>query len=173
MSALISDEYLEQLRKMREIKPNWGNAGERHAQAIVDLADDREVRSIIDYGCGHGVLLGVLARLRPGLALQGYDPGMPQYSALPARADMLVSTDVLEHIEPDRLLGVMGHIRSLAPLAYINVHTGPARAVLPDGRNAHLIQKPAGWWELELRKQFDIVERVPGFSDARPSFLCE
>lgn len=173
MSALISDEYRAQLRKMREIKPNWGNAGQRHADAVSALMVEMAACSVLDYGCGHGMLMQALQARWPDADIRGYDPGMEQYSAEPAPADVLVSTDVLEHIEPDKLDGVLTHMRFLAgKAAYVNIHTGPARAVLPDGRNAHLIQKPAAWWKTHLSKYFSRVERVEGFSDARPSFVC-
>lgn len=172
--SLASPAYRAQLLKMREEKmPRWGNGGQRHITAVAEIADQLQATSVLDYGCGHGMLLEGLAACRPSLRLAGYDPGIPARAALPEPADLLVSTDVLEHVEPEKLLGVLTHMRFLAgKAAYINVHTGPARAVLPDGRNAHLIQKPAAWWHAELAKYFGRVDRVLGFNNLRPSFLC-
>jgi hypothetical protein len=175
MSDLISDEYLEQLRLMRAEghRPRWGNGGQRHVQVIRELIARHKPASLLDYGCGHGVLLAELAK-HESLPMAGYDPGIPERAASPAPADLVVSTDVLEHIEPDKLMGVLTHIRFLtAKMAYINVHTGKANAVLPDGRNAHLIQKPADWWRDTLMAYFTTVKRVHGFDGFRPSFLCE
>ncbi len=35
--------------------------------------------------------------------------------------------------------------------------------VLPDGRNAHLIQQPAEWWMPKILKRFELVtfNRIP------------
>jgi len=35
--------------------------------------------------------------------------------------------------------------------------------VLPDGRNAHLIQQPAGWWLPKILERFELVtfNRMP------------
>jgi len=52
----------------------------------------------------------------------------------------------LEHVEPDRLGNVLDHIRRLSGKGcYIVIATRPAAAILPDGRNAHLIVKDADW----------------------------
>jgi hypothetical protein len=34
---------------------------------------------------------------------------------------------------------------------------GPAGKTLPDGRNAHLIQKPSSWWLPKLSAHFDVL----------------
>jgi hypothetical protein len=175
--TLISDEYRDQLLKMRDPshRPNWGNGGQRHVDTIISIIDTYRIKSLLDYGCGHGMILAKInERLGPKApALAGYDPGIPERSALPAPAELLVSTDVLEHVEPDLIENVGRHMRQLAlRYAYINVHTGPANAKLPDGRNAHLIQKPAEWWQEFLRAHFTTAERVPGYDARRPSFFC-
>jgi hypothetical protein len=40
------------------------------------------------------------------------------------------------------------------------IHTGPAVKVLPDGRNAHLIQQPLEWWNKHLNTRFTITKQV-------------
>ena len=66
--------------------------------------------------------------------------------------------DVLEHIEPDLLDNVLDDLMMLTDgYAFITVHTGPAVKTLSDGRNAHLIQKPARWWLPKLMNRFDLV----------------
>jgi len=179
VTDLISDEYLAQLRLYRteQYRPMWGNGGSVHFEPLKTLisARHKELRTVLDYGCGHGRLMRSL--VSSGLVLPKnaflYDPGIPEHAGLPEPADLLISTDVLEHIEPDKLDGVLTHMRFLAgKLAYLNIHTGPANAILPDGRNAHLIQKPAAWWQAKLSEYFGKVERQKS-SDIRPTFLCE
>jgi hypothetical protein len=36
--------------------------------------------------------------------------------------------------------------------AYLVIATRPARELLPDGRNAHLIIQPPEWWVEQLKK---------------------
>jgi hypothetical protein len=38
------------------------------------------------------------------------------------------------------------------------VHTGPAKKILPDGRNAHLIQQPPSWWLPKFMERFELVQ---------------
>lgn len=181
---LYSEAYAEQLRRMRaEKQPRWGAGGQRHVEHVARVAREHKVATLVDYGCGHGKLLEELDKVLQGVQMVGYDPGMPAFAALPEQVDMLVSTDVLEHIEPDKLEGVLTHMRFLTgKVAYLHIHTGPANAILPDGRNAHLIQKPAEWWQEKLRQYYSSVEpvramqgaRVGGhiFGGYRPTFVC-
>ena len=178
--TLITPEYKALLREYR--KPNsggssWGGGGGPHVPFVFDLIEAYEVETIIDYGCGRGILLESLInqRLVNPTNVCGYDPGVEGREIIDREAyDLLVSTDVLEHIEPECLSSVLEHMRSLAPMAYLNIHTGPAKAILPDGRNAHLIQKPWDWWKSVLEDHYSSVERYASgrFGDSRPSFLC-
>ncbi len=66
--------------------------------------------------------------------------------------------DVLEHIEPQSLDAVLSEISSISEkLAFLTVHTGPAKKVLTDGRNAHLIQESTSWWLGRFEPHFDIL----------------
>lgn len=185
MSALISPEYHEQLLLMRTDahRPLWGNGGQRHLANVLALIEAKRPASVLDYGCGHGMLLGEIAKHTAGIDLRGYDPGIPERAVLPPPSDLVLSTDVLEHIEPDRLEAVLLHIRELTKIAaYLHIHTGPATAILPDGRNAHLIQQPAKWWEARLSEVFRTVEPVLAtsgarkghhmFGDPKPTYVC-
>ncbi|MEM8937362.1 MAG: methyltransferase domain-containing protein [Pseudomonadota bacterium] len=143
---LISDDYRETLLRHRQVT-EWGPGRPEHFE-LVDkhLIKPHRVRSIIDYGCGEGGLVRELDK--QNFEVIGYDPGVPRFSNQPAKqAEGLVSFDVLEHIEPDYLGDVLEHIGDLFTVAaYLVIHLGPALHRLPDGRNAHLIQKPAEWW---------------------------
>jgi cytochrome oxidase Cu insertion factor (SCO1/SenC/PrrC family) len=72
----------------------------------------------------------------------------------------VVCTDVLEHIELDRLRAVMNHIQGLArKVILLSVALDPANKTLSDGRNAHLIQKPPAWWEARIDEHgMDILD---------------
>ena len=69
----------------------------------------------------------------------------------------MVCTDVLEHIEPEKLLFVLGDLqRCVRKVGWFVIHTGPAQKVLADGRNAHLIQRDAHWWRTQLQPFFQV-----------------
>lgn len=112
---------------------------------------------MLDYGCGHNLSLRKTLKPQKEFRYQAYDPGVPEYSDPPTPAELVVCIDVLEHIEPDCLDDVLDHLYDLTEhMLFATVHTGPAGKKLPDGRNAHLIQKPAEWWLPKFMDRFQL-----------------
>lgn len=159
---LASPQYRKLLRA-KHAEKRWGKDGHSHAPEVTVFADALGAESILDYGCGRGTLAEALKPRR----VMEYDPGVEGKDKPPKPADLVVSTDVLEHIEPALLDGVLGHLSRLAGKGcYLVIATTPAREILADGRNAHLIVQPPAWW-LEQLARFDwTVER----SEARKGF---
>jgi hypothetical protein len=146
-AALISDAYVAQNRALHKRPQGYGGAGHKHAPAVLALAEHVGAASVLDYGSGQGTLKKAMLAAGFSAQVMEYDPAMKGRAALPKPADLVVSTDVLEHVEPDRLAAVLAHIRRLAcKAAYLVIATRPAQKVLDDGRNAHLLVKPASWW---------------------------
>ncbi len=145
---LISPEYIDQLRQMHEAGVFNGTSGRKHLPMIVYLMGKVGVQSILDYGSGDDSF-GTIA----DISVVDYDPAVLGKDTMPEPADMVVCTDVLEHIEPDKLHNVLAHIHSLTIKAcFLVIATRPADKRLPDGRNAHLIIDNAAWWVAQLRK---------------------
>jgi len=152
---LISAEYLKQNKILHERSVEFGASGFRWVDEVVRLVTEHKFETVLDYGAGKGLLRkGVMSRL-PNLTFQNYDPAIPRWSADPKPADLLVCTDVVEHIEPERLQDVLDHMARLT-LSYclITGATRPATKKLPDGRNAHLIQENFAWWLEQLSSRF-------------------
>ena len=150
---LISKPYQAQQTELHSRPKGYGGKGSKWADTVLDLVKRYEAWSVLDYGCGMGTLGKALrAASVPGLRIDEYDPAMAWSSMLPGFADLVVCTDVLEHIEPDRLACVLSHISMLArKAAFLVVALDPANKILSDGRNAHLIQQPPDWWESSIR----------------------
>ncbi len=151
---LITSEYLEMQRKLHAAPRGYGGRGDKWAGIVLQLAIQYEAVSILDYGCGQGSLARTL-KSQPlnGLRIAEYDPAIPGKDAFPMFADLVVVTDVLEHIEPRRLDNVLEHIKGLARKAvWAVISTKESNKHLSDGRNAHLIIKPASWWKARLIK---------------------
>lgn len=163
---LITEAYRALNVKLHAKPEGYGGRGYKHADAILDFAMRLEARSLLDYGCGEGSLCKVIAKahkaketakgvrawlaaLESGLKLREYDPAISGKEDLPKPADLVVCTDVLEHIEPECLTDVLMHLRALTKKGcYLSVATRPANKNLADGRNAHLIvEEPPWWWE--------------------------
>lgn len=166
MHNLISDEYRALNRKAHEEATGYGTGGYKHLDAVLRLAEQYGAETVLDYGCGQATLYKHARRVSP-LKFSNYDPALEQYSAEPAPADMVVCTDVLEHIEPLMLPNVLAHIAGLTQkVAFLEIACRPAKRVLADGRNAHLLVRDGYFWFDTLREHMDVVRFIgkPGNS---------
>lgn len=145
-APLATKKYIGVLRDTHASHKAWGCDGWRHANEIVIWAGDLGAKSILDYGCGAGTLKDALRH--KWIDIREYDPGVLHKDGLPTYADLVVCTDVLEHVEPECLDGVLAHIRALARFgAFFVIDLELARKVmLTDGRNPHLSVHPWEWW---------------------------
>lgn len=152
---LISPAYAELNRQLHESNPKYGVSGAKWAGHIQQFADDIvNSRDILDYGCGKRSLQDAL-----GFDIRNYDPALSGFDSRPEPADIVVCTDVLEHIEPECLDAVLEDLRRVTKkLGFYTVATRPAIKFLADGRNAHLIQKDARWWLEQLWKHFKVQQ---------------
>lgn len=143
---LITESYRKQNAQLHAERPDYGRLGaSKWADTVRKLADKYWATTILDYGCGKGLLRGAL--MIYGLDVRNYDPAIEEWAATPEPAELVVCNDVLEHIEPDCLEAVLDDLKRVTLKAGLFViATGPAKKTLPDGRNAHLIQQPARWW---------------------------
>ncbi len=150
----ISEEYRELNRRMHLERPEYGVGGHKWAQAVRQLAKAIPATTILDYGAGKRTLEKAL-----GFGIANYDPAIEEISAPPEPADLVVCTDVLEHIEPERLEALLDDLRRLSLRAVLlSVATRAAKKHLPDGRNAHLIQEPMEWWMPKLWSRWRIQQ---------------
>ncbi len=121
------------------------------------MIDLMGVDHLLDYGCGHNLSLQENLKPEKTFRYQCYDPGFEEYSDDPVPAELVVCIDVLEHIEPECLEDVLDHLESLTEkVLFATVHTGGAGKTLPDGRNAHLIQRPYDWWLPRFTERFQL-----------------
>lgn len=161
---LISAEYCRLNEQLHHDNLAYGVGGGKHADVVQKLAAALKTTSVLDYGCGKGFLAKELP-----FPIWEFDPAIPTKSEPPRPADIVVCTDVLEHIEPDRLLFVLDDLRRcIKKVGYFVIHTGPASKTLADGRNAHLLQRPAAWW----REQLSLFFTVGKILEAGPQITC-
>jgi len=126
--------------------------------------------SIVDYGCGRSALVDFLGGSYT-LERVRYDPAIPEYSELPAKqAELLVSIDVLEHIEEQDLDDVLSEMRKICRNALLIVDLKPAELTLPDGRNAHVTLHSAEWWSDKLSQHFGTLYRIKTPRSSRAGF---
>lgn len=165
---LITEEYRAANARLHEALPYYGSYGGRHAAQVRGLMSRTACQTVLDYGAGKGSL----ALAMPDVHVRNYDP--VTFPDEPEPADFVACLDVLEHIEPECFKDVLWHLRSKVLRAgFLTIATRPAQKILPDGRNAHLIVRPAEWWLPKFRKRFSLVEVLSASSDDELSIYVE
>lgn len=139
-----------------------GNELPRFLQPIKSMIDAHGARTILDYGSGKGTQYQPRTiRLPDGQTypdartywgvetIRCYDPGVPEFSNLPTEPlDGVVCTDVLEHCPPEDIPWILEELFRLARrFVFATIACYPAKAHLPDGRNAHITLRSADWWK--------------------------
>ena len=148
-AGLISEEYRAMNSELHKSIPAFGTSGAKRTAEVIAL--HREVGgSVLDYGCGKSALADSLP-----FPIWEYDPAIPGKNKASRPADLVVCTDVLEHIEPECLHAVLADLQRLTlRTGYLVISTIAAIKTLPDGRNAHLIQRSAAWWRDVIAEYF-------------------
>lgn len=165
--SLISADYLEEQRRLHGAPRGYGGSGRKWADDVLALALKYRARSILDYGCGrgtlgHALLEQYLASDDLDFDVREYDPAVPEKSRLPAVADLVVCTDVLEHIESDRIWNVLEHLASVTRCAaFIVVSLVASNKQLSDGRQAHILLRSVEWWRTQVRAHGFVIVDEP------------
>ncbi len=150
---LISPAYLETQVALHATPRGYGAKGARWAPTVLGLADALACHSVLDYGCGQGSLAEML-RASVRLIVNQYDPAIPRHAQLPSPADLVVCTDVLEHVESEKIFAVVSHLRDLTRVAlFVVVSLVETSKRLIDGRNAHVLIRSVDWWRYQFAEQ--------------------
>jgi hypothetical protein len=151
--VLITDDYRKMMIKYHRDILHYGVGAGAYAEIVKKIKESIKADSVLDYGSGKGYLAKALE-----FPIWEYDPCIPGKDEIPRSADLVVCIDTLEHIEPECLTAVLADLaRCILKCGYFIVHTKPARKILPDGRNTHLIQESKEWWENKLKDFFTLT----------------
>lgn len=147
----ITEEYRELNKKLHQNNAGWGSSARLRVGGVQKLAAEQNVKTILDYGCGKGLM-----KIQSGLEMDEYDPAIPGKDIVPDKKyDMVVCTDVMEHVEPECVDSVLNEINGLFDqCAYFIIYLVPAVHLLPDGSNCHRTIEPAEWWLAKLQDIF-------------------
>lgn len=143
-----SKEYAEQLAALHK-KESFGS-GKTIPEQVKQILDTGEVKTFLDFGCGKGFTSAAIKEAYPDITVYSFDP-VTSPIELPETVDMLYSSDVLEHIEPELLAETLADLfKRTSKYHYHLIACHLAKKALPDGRNAHLIIEEPSWWKQQL-----------------------
>ncbi len=169
-ARLISDEMLEKQRALHAADALYGGDGQRWVKVVRDLVQtmkkEKGIPSVLDYGCGKGFLAEEL-----DFPIWEYDPAIVGKDRLPKPSDIVICTDVLEHIEPVQLDAVLDDLRRVTlKVGMFVICTRPANKNFADGTNPHLIVMPKTWWQMKLAEYFELGKTIESH-DSRLIFV--
>lgn len=149
----ITDNYRKLNENLHNTNASYGTSGHNYADEVLHLCSQISTKDVLDYGCGKCTLANSLP-----FPIKKYDPCIRAFHEDPEPADLLVCTDVIEHIEPELLDNVLTHMREKTIKAvYLAISTRPASKKLEDGRNAHLIVQNGEYWFNKISEYFQIL----------------
>jgi len=154
----FSPYYKKQISHFHRVtRVGWGGSL-KDAGALDSFMFEWQPDEILDYGCGKGAMVEMFIKDYKIPLVVGYDPGVEQFQKadLSRQYQVVCCNDVLEHIEPEYLDNVLEELNGLAKqYVWLRIDTRPAKKILPDGRNAHLILESQEWWKKKDEQFFD------------------
>jgi len=151
---LITNEYRKLNENLHNTNQNYGTSGHLYSDEVLSLCKRINSFDVLDYGCGKNSLANTLP-----FSIKKYDPAIRAFHEDPEPADLVVCTDVMEHIEPELLEQVLLHIKSKCKkLVYFALSTSAAAKTLADGRNAHINLKTCVEWFNVISEHFVVLD---------------
>ena len=144
-------------KELHEQDLGYGASTAHHFDKIKKFISEQNPKSILDFGCGKGSLENLISKEFNGILIHGYDPAIDSKSKIELpEYEMLLSTDVLEHLYEDEIAPIFEEMISLNPKSmYHLICHRAAYQILPDGTNAHKTIETPEWW---FEKITSIVE---------------
>jgi predicted TPR repeat methyltransferase len=158
-------DYIDQYKKFYSEQGGYGNADPvmRAAEAIGKYLKQYECKTLLDYGCGGGLQYSEhnLDKVWGIEELYCYDPGVQMFIEPPTKGyDAVINTDVLEHIPEEHVYDIIQDIYQYAEkFVYFSIATLPAKAILPNGQNAHCTLKTHKQW-CEIISRYNTVPTI-------------
>jgi SAM-dependent methyltransferase len=136
----------------------------KQLRSISAFAKSIGAQTALDYGCGRGEQYtwndidfgdgrkGTLLE-RFGLnSITLFDPAVPEHMMKPmGRFDLVICTDVLEHVHENDVARVLSDIFSFAERGvFLSIACYKAGTVLANGENAHITVRGKNWWRKQI-----------------------
>lgn len=182
---MINQDYQQQIQAMH--RDGKFNNGGSQFKLVRPFLEQYQPTTLLDFGCGKGALIDCIRDSFANIQCWGYDPGNENFSHLPDQTfDAVISTDAIEHIEPEHLDSTLRLISDrMQRCGFFRIACHPAKKRLPDGRNCHLIVEEPDWWRQRILQNmqaritwekvepFDKREKNPILFGSKYDFILE
>lgn len=154
--------YHDTLAQYQKLHMNfYGASAHLYFERIASEVMQLDPTSILDFGCGRTDLAAHFWK-DGGRRIAKYDPAIPQYKDMPEGPfELVLCTDVMEHIPMTEVGMVFEEIKAKSKNVIFTISTKPARAKLPDGRNAHVTLLNPDEWTRWVKQAFRKAVRIP------------
>lgn len=154
-----SYDLINQYKQVHQENKEYGTSAFAYIQEICLFIRQLKPKVVLDYGCGKGHLVDALKYIFKNISFYKYDPAIDEFSALPVKkADLVINTDVLEHVPYDKIDMVLKEISEISSNVIFALAHYPAATILPNGENAHCILAPPLWYKNKLSEFFPNVK---------------
>lgn len=162
--AITDERLIAQYRELYERK-RYGQTAQELALEIQCCLLDLKPRVVLEYGSGYSKLVDMLEI--GDTRWTHYDPAIPAISCVPVQsADLIINTDVMEHIPEHDVDDVLAHHRELSPHVFFHITTRAATKILPNGENAHCTVWAANVWLEAIRRHYPEADLVYTVADS-------
>jgi len=147
---LEKERYIDLHKQLHRSSLHFtGKSLQRWIAEINELMITHDCKDILDYGCGKALFWPKQWMKK----IQGYDPAVVKFSEAPSPADMVICTDVMEHIPESLLDNTLKHINSLSnKWTFFVIDTKKAKKKFLNGENCHVTIKSPTWWQNKLNE---------------------
>ncbi|MDK2921217.1 MAG: hypothetical protein PWR24_774 [Desulfonauticus sp.] len=150
---ILDVKLIEQYNKIHKIK-HYGYNSIRFINLIQLITYEIDANILLDYGSGQSNLYSLIQK-KLNLQCDRYDPAIDKISSIPKKKyDLIINTDVLEHIPETDIEDVVKHIKYYSENVFFFIATRTAAEILPNGENAHCTVRNANWWLEKIKRVF-------------------
>lgn len=157
-----NEKLIEQYKLLHERSPKYGTTSIEYLKVLQDLINIIKPPIVIDYGCGKSKLIDRL----DGIQMKcRYDPAIPEFSHKinsQMKFNLLLCTDVLEHIPSEDVDNFLTYVSSLAPVAVFAICYRHSYEFLPNGDPCHCTVRDREWWFEMLMSHYNDATTIGG-----------
>ena len=169
----MQEQKVELYRRLHATDHSYGQSWSNHIEYVEVLSLFLGIRSVLDFGCGKNSLVDRLKASSTVDKCAKYDPAISDHAKFPNdNFDMVVSTDVFEHIPINLIPGELLKIKEIANYALIIPHLGLAEAILENGENAHCTVLSTHEWLTCFQSIWPNVIQLSHHSPDHSIYLC-